>query len=224
MLFLVARIVPMFAQMFDAFHVELPPATRLVLALGQALQQPSSWLLGGVATAALALGAVLAVRSPRAALALDRLRLRLPVVGPLLSKAITARTARMLATLLRAGIELVSAIAVVRPVAGSPAYALALQRVDAALRAGDALTTPLEASRLFDPLAVAMIRIGEESGSVDEMLLKVATYFESDVESAIATLGAVIEPLLIGVLGTVVGFIVFSVFIPLYALIGEVSK
>ena len=111
-----------------------------------------------------------------------------------------------------------------RPVAGSPAYAAALERADLALRAGEPLTAPLEASRLFDPLAVALVRVGEETGLVDEMLLHVAAYFESDVEAAIATLGAVLEPALIVALGGVVGFIVFSVFIPLYALIGSVSK
>lgn len=223
-LFLMARIVPMFAQMFDAFHAELPATTRALLAAGDALQRPAAWI-GGAAAVALVIGALGgAARTERGALALDRLRLRLPVFGPLLHKAITARIARMLATLLRSGIDLVTAIAVVRPVAGSPAYAAALARVDVALRAGDALTTPLEAARLFDPLAVALVRVGEETGLLDEMLLKVAAYFETDVEAAIATLGAVIEPALIGVLGTVVGFIVFSVFIPLYSLIGSVAK
>jgi type IV pilus assembly protein PilC len=223
-LFLMARIVPMFAQMFDAFHADLPPTTQALLAVGDALQRPMTWI-ASIGTIALVAGTIAAAaRTERGALALDRLRLRLPVFGPLLHKAITARIARTLATLLRSGIELVTAIDVVRPVAGSPAYAAALERVDVALRAGDALTTPLEASRLFDPLAVALVRVGEETGLVDEMLLKVAAYFETDVEAAVATLGAVIEPALIGVLGTVVGFIVFSVFIPLYALIGSVSK
>ncbi|HEV2738323.1 MAG TPA: type II secretion system F family protein [Candidatus Elarobacter sp.] len=223
-LFLMARIVPMFAQMFDAFHAELPATTRALLAAGDALQRPTTWL-GTVLVIMLAGGGIAtAARTARGALVLDRLRLRLPVFGALLHKAITARIARMLATLLRSGIDLVTAIDVVRPVAGSPAYAAALKRVDVALRAGDALTVPLEASRLFDPLAVALVRVGEETGLLDEMLLKVAAYFETDVEAASATLGAVIEPALIGVLGCVVGFIVFSVFIPLYALIGSVSK
>lgn len=223
-LFLVARIVPMFAQMFAAFHAELPLPTRVLLGLGTALQQPSSWVLAAASTGALAAGSAALARSPGGALALDRLRLRLPVVGALLGKAITARLARTLATLLRAGIELVTALEVVRPVAGSAAYARALAGVDAALRAGEPLTAPLEASALFDPLAVALIGTGEESGQLDEMLLAVAAYFESDVESAVATLGAVVEPLLIGALGLVVGFVVFSVFIPLYALIGSVSQ
>jgi len=223
-LFLIARIVPMFAQMFDAFHVELPATTRALLALGDALQRPSAWVAGATVVAAVVIAPAAAARTPRGALLLDHMRLRVPVVGPLLHKAVTARIARMLATLLRSGIELVTAIGVVRPVAGSPAYAAALDRVDVALRAGEPLTAPLEASRLFDPLAVALVRVGEETGLVDEMLLKVAAYFESDVEAAIATLGAVLEPALIVALGGVVGFIVFSVFIPLYALIGSVSK
>jgi type IV pilus assembly protein PilC len=223
-LFLVARIVPMFGQMFEAFHAELPPATRALLALGGALQQPAMWAGGTLLLAAAAGAFAAAARTRRGALALDRARLRLPVIGPLLHKTITARVARMLATLLGSGIELVTAIAVVRPVAGSPAYAAALERVDVALRAGEPLTAPLDAARLFDPLAIALVRVGEETGLVDEMLLKVAAYFESDVEAAIATLGAVIEPALIAGLGCVVGFIVFSVFIPLYALIQEVSK
>ncbi|HYW53814.1 MAG TPA: type II secretion system F family protein [Dongiaceae bacterium] len=224
LLFLIARIVPMFAQMFDAFHAELPATTRALLAVGGALQQPATWALAAGLPAAAAVAVACAARTRRGALVLDHVRLRLPVVGPLLHKAITARIARMLGTLLRSGIELVTAIGVVRPVAGSPAYAAALEHVDVALRAGDALTTPLEASRLFDPLAVALVRVGEETGLVDEMLLKVAGYFESDVDAAIATLGAVLEPALIVALGAVVGFIVFSVFIPLYSLIGSVSK
>ncbi|HEY0614631.1 MAG TPA: type II secretion system F family protein, partial [Candidatus Elarobacter sp.] len=223
-LFLVARIVPMFAQMFEAFHAELPPATRALLALGSALEQPATWLLVALLPA-VGMGALVALsRTPRGALLLDGARLRLPVIGPLLRKAVTARIARMLGTLLRSGIELVTAIDVVRPVAGSPTYAVALQSAGTGLRAGETLTAPLQASRVFDPLAVALVRAGEETGLVDEMLLKVAVYFESDVEAAIATLGAVLEPAMIVALGGIVGFIVFSVFIPLYSLIGSVSK
>ncbi|HTJ26570.1 MAG TPA: type II secretion system F family protein [Candidatus Limnocylindria bacterium] len=222
--FLLARIVPMFAQMFDAFHVELPVTTRLLLTVGAAVSAPAAWIVACAAAAGIFTTIVSLARTARGALVLDRVRLRLPVVGSLLHTSITARTTRMLATLLRSGIELVTAIAIVRPVTGSPVYAAALAHVDAALREGDPLTTPLAAAGFLDPLAIAMIGIGEETGQLDEMLLKIASYFESDVEAAIATLGAVIEPALIAALGLVVGFIVFSVFIPLYTLIGSVSK
>ncbi len=223
-LFLIARIVPMFAQMFDAFHIDLPASTQLLLAAGAALQAPGTWIAGATAVAALVIGLIVAARTARGAVVVDGVRLRLPIVGPLLRKAITARIARMLATLLRSGIELVSAIEVVRPVAGSARYAEALGSVAASLRAGDPLAVTLDATNFFDPLLVALVRVGEETGLVDEMLLKIAAYFETDVEAAIATLGAVLEPALIGMLGVVVGFIVFSVFIPLYSLIGSVSK
>ena len=223
-LFLMARIVPMFAQMFGTFHVELPVTTKLLLAAGEALARPTTWFAAAGAGATLFALITAIVRTERGALAADHLRLRLPVVGPMLHKAITARIARMLATLLRSGIELVTALDVVRPVAGSPAYSQALRAVDVALRAGEPLTAPLEAARLFDPLAVALVRVGDETGLLDEMLFKIAIYFEADVEAAVATLGAVIEPALIVALGGVVGFIAFSVFIPLYALIGSVSQ
>ena len=214
----------MFAQMFVAFHVEIPLTTRLLLALGNALARPALWAGGAAVVVLTTIAVTLIARTERGAVALDRLRLRAPVLGSLLRRAITARIMRTLATLLRSGMDLVAAIGVVRPVAGSPAYAQALAQVDIALREGDPLTAPLLTSPLFDPLAVALIGVGEETGLLDEMLLRAATYFESDVEAALATLGATLEPALIGALGIVVGFIVFSVFIPLYSLIGSVSS
>ncbi|MDB5093008.1 MAG: Type secretion system domain protein [Candidatus Eremiobacteraeota bacterium] len=222
--FLLVRIVPMFAEMFDAFHVDVPPSTRLLLDLAAVMQRPSTWIAGGIALCAATTATVWSSRTAAGARTADRARLTIPIVGSLMHKAITARIARMLATLLRAGVELVAAIDVVRPVAGSPVYEAALQRIDRSVREGGPLTAALAASRIFDPLAVALIGIGEETGLLDDMLLKLAVYFEADVEAAIATLGAAFEPALIGGLGLVVGFIVFSVFIPLYSLIGSISK
>ncbi|MGD1068405.1 MAG: type II secretion system F family protein [Vulcanimicrobiaceae bacterium] len=222
--FLLARIVPMFAQMFGAFHVDLPITTRVMLAVGALLARPVVWLGAGVAACALVATVIGARRTRTGALAFDRARFALPLIGPLVREATTARLARTLGTLLRAGIELLTAIEVVRPVTGSPLYAAALARLDTSIRAGEPLTASLAATRLIDPLALALVRAGEETGRLDEMLLTIAGYFEADVETAIATLGAVIEPVLIVVLGVVVGFIVFSVFIPLYTLIGSVSR
>ena len=196
----------------------------MLLCLGQLLQQPLPWLFGIII--ALACGVALRqfAQTVRGAILIDRVRLRLPIVGSLLHKSIMARISRMLATLLRSGIELVTAIDVIVPVAGSALYAQAFERVNAALREGEPLTAPLMDAKLFDPMFVALVHVGEETGLIDEMLFKIAEYFESDVEAAIATLGAVIEPALIVFLGGVVGFIVFSIFIPLYSLIGSVSK
>jgi type IV pilus assembly protein PilC len=224
MIFLLARIVPMFAQMFAAFHAELPLTTRVLLAIGTTLAQPSVWVAVALIAAGTACALAIALRSPRMRLLMDRSRLALPVVGPLVRRAITARIARTLATLLRSGMDLVAAVAVVRPVAGSVAFAQALASTGVAIREGDPFAAALGESRLFDPLLIALVGVGEETGQLDEMLVRVAAHFESDVESALATLGATLEPALIGALGIAVGFIVFSVFLPLYQLIGSVSS
>jgi type IV pilus assembly protein PilC len=222
--FVLAHVIPQFAQMFASFHVPLPPATALLLNVGTVLADPRWWTGCVVVTFASTAALVIAARLPLGALALDRLRLRLPLLGPLLRRAITARIARTLGTLLRSGMDLTAALGVVSPVAGSAAFAAALSQVDGALRAGEPLTAALERHPLFDPLAVALIGVGEETGLLDDMLLRVATYFEADVEAGLTTLGATLEPALLGGLGIVVGFIVFSVFVPLYGLIGSVGQ
>jgi type IV pilus assembly protein PilC len=222
--FLIVRVVPMFSSLFASFHVELPLSTRVLMALGDAAGQPAAIaLVAGLAVIAAA-GTVAIRRAPAGRYAFDRFRLNLPVVGSLLRKAIVARFARMLGTLVHSGIELSAALDVVLPVTGSPVHAAALGRVAIALREGEALTPPLAATGLFDPMLIALIGVGEETGMLDVMLPKAAEYFESDVASAIATLGAVIEPALIAVLGVIVGVIVYSVFIPLYSLIGSVAQ
>ena len=222
--FLVVRVVPMFSTLFASFHVPLPLSTRVLMGIGDSATQPAS--------ASIALGAVgliiaasVATRRTRAGrLAFDRFRLRLPIVGTLLRKTIVARFARMLGTLVHSGIELSAALDVVLPVTGSPVHAVALTNVAIALREGEALTPPLAATGIFDPMLIALVGVGEETGMLDVLLPKAADYFESDVAASIATLGAVIEPALIAVLGVIVGLIVYSVFIPLYSLIGSVSQ
>ncbi len=222
--FLIVRIVPMFSDLFVSFHTELPASTRFLLWLGTTFGAPLPWIVVAIVATAVALALRTARRTRAGALLLDRIRLRVPFIGDLLRKTIHARFARMLGTLVRSGVELMHALDVVRPVTGSPLHEEALEKVAVALREGEALTPPLEAARLFDPMLVSLIGVGEETGMLDVLLEKAAEYFESDVAAAIATLGAVIEPALIVVLGIIVGFIVYSVYIPLYSLIGSISK
>ena len=222
--FLIVRVVPTFSALFASFHVPLPLSTRILMSIGDIASRPVA-LTVACSIAAIACGAsVVAGRTQTGRLAFDRFRLRLPVVGTLLRKTIVARFARMLGTLVHSGIELSVALDVVLPVTGSPVHAAALANVAIALREGEALTPPLAAAGIFDPMLIALIGVGEETGMLDVMLPKAADYFESDVAAAIATLGAVIEPALIAVLGVIVGLIVYSVFIPLYSLIGSVSQ
>jgi type IV pilus assembly protein PilC len=222
--FLIVRVVPMFSALFTSFHVALPLSTRVLMAIGDAAGQPAVWSAGMLCALLGTGGAVAVARTRRGRYAYDRVRLRIPVAGAILRKTIVARFARMTGTLVRSGIELSAALDVVIPVTGSPVHAAALARVGIALREGDTFTAPLAATGLFDPMLIALIGVGEETGMLDTMLPKAADYFEADVAAAIATLGAVVEPALIGVLGALVGLIMYAVFIPLYSLIGSVSQ
>ncbi len=222
--FLIVRVVPMFSALFASFHVPLPLSTRVLMALGNAAGMPAVVSAAIVFVAAAGAGGALISRTSAGRYAFDRFRLSLPVVGTLLRKTITARFARMLGTLVHSGIELSAALDVVIPVTGSPVHSAALHHVAIALREGEALTPPLAAAGIFDPMLIALTGVGEETGMLDVLLPKAAEYFESDVAAAIATLGAVIEPALIAVLGVIVGLIVYSVFIPLYQLIGSVAQ
>jgi type IV pilus assembly protein PilC len=222
--FLIVRVMPAFAALFESFHVDLPPTTRAFIAIGDALTQPAVAAVTLAAVVAAGTLTALAAGTRAGRRSADRVRLGLPIAGSLLRKTITARLARMLGTLVASGVELSAALEVVVPVTGSPVYAGALAGVALALREGEALTPPLAACALFDPMFLALTGIGEETGMLDVLLPKAADYFEADVEAAIATLGAVVEPALIGFLGAIVGLIVYSVYVPLYSLIASVSK
>ena len=222
--FLIVRVVPMFSALFASFHVPLPVSTRVLMAVGDAASQPAVWSAAIVSTVLFATAAVALMRTQRGRLAFDRVRLHVPIGGAILRKTIVARFARMTGTLVHSGIELSAALDIVRPVTGSPVHEAALAHVCVALREGDTFTAPLAASGVFDPMLIALVGVGEETGMLDVMLPKAAEYFEADVAAAISTLSAVVEPALIGILGIIVGLIMYAVFIPLYSLIGSVSQ
>lgn len=224
LVFLLVRVLPAFGQMFAAFHAEPPAATRVLLALGAALERPATWSGIALAGGTVATAFVVAGRSRWGAAAFDRVRLSLPAVGPLVRKAVVARIARTVGTLLRSGIPVVTAIEAANAVASSATYRGALRRVAGGVRAGESLSAELGASGLFDPFVLALARAGEESGLLDELLLAAASYLEAEVEAGTAALAGVLEPALLIAVGLAVGFIVFSVFIPLYALLGSVSS
>ncbi len=222
-LFLIANTVPAFASMFTEMHVRLPLSTKILLAVGQALTVPSVWIVLLAIPAGAPLGALAIRRSEAAQSMLDALRLHAPVFGPIVRKATVGSYARTLGTLLQSGVTLMTALDASRDVVESIVYRKCLGALPDALREGDPLAVPLEKSLLFDPLFLQLVRVGEETGALDSMLLRLAEYYELDVETAITTLGSVLEPILILLLGTVVGTIVASILIPLYSIIGSIK-
>lgn len=221
--FLLSSIVPMFASLYAQLHVELPPATAALLQVGRSARAPHVWMLLGAIGAPAVLTAGHALRSGPGRTLIDKAKLRIPIVGPILRKTAVARLTRMLGSLLKSGVNLVTAIDVASDVVANRAYIASLDDVRRSLREGEAFAQPLRQSRLYEPLMIQMIAVGEETGTLDAMLLRIAEYYELDVETAVSALGSTLEPVLILALGGVVGFIVFSIFIPLYTLIGNIK-
>lgn len=222
-LFLVGSTVPAFASMFVEMHVTVPLSTRLLIAAGNALKSPLSWIaLAALLPMTIAL-IRLGRREGRIALRIDQLSLATPVFGSVLRKAVVSRFSRTLGTLLRSGVPLLEALDAANDVIENAVYSRLTGDLSAALREGSSIAVALERSSLFEGLFLQLVRVGEETGTLDAMLLRIADYYDLDVETAVATLSSVVEPILIIGLGALVGLIVGSILIPLYSTIGSIK-
>jgi type IV pilus assembly protein PilC len=221
--FLVADTMPAFAGMFEQMQVQVPPVTRFLIAAGSALHRPETWLLSGVALTFTGFGCWWYARSTQAwTQTVDRALLRLPLVGELIRKTLIVRFSRTLGSLLSAGVDAIASLEASTNVGGRT-FREALKGAVASLRAGNPFAAPLEASGLFDGTFLLLVRVGEESGTLDAMLLRVATYYEIDVEAGLAAVTGIVEPALICVLGAAIGTIVASIIVPLYSMIGSIK-
>ena len=217
-LFLIANTMPAFAAMFAEMHMPLPLGTRLLIDAGALLRRPFLWAIASAA----AILATLALRRYKAsdsrwAATIDRARLRLPIVGSIVAKSIVARFSRTLGSLLSAGVDIVASLEASTQVVDGFVHRAGLRSIVGALRSGETLVSPFETSSLFDATFLQLLRAGEETGTVDAMLLRLARYYELDVETALGALTGVLEPILICALGTAIGTIVASIIIPLYS-------
>jgi type IV pilus assembly protein PilC len=221
---LLATIVPTLGRFFNQLNVETPAGTRALLFAGDIVRNPIFWGLAIAASVAVVLIFPIARRKPRHAAMLDAAYFRIPMIGPLRRKAVTARLARMLGSLLHSGVDVLRAIDVCAPVTGNAVYVQALRDLHEALRDGASIADQLERAKIFDPMLLQMVRVGEETGTLDSMLLKTAEYYEYDVETITATLSSTIEPILLLIVGGVVGLIVYSVFVPMYAFVNDLAR
>jgi len=220
--FLVTTIVPMFDSMYEQLHVPLPGMTAALIALGTALRSPLLWLAIALC-AACACAAALRIRHAAGSRStLESLLLSMPVAGVLMKKSNAGRLARLLGTLLRCGVGLAAALEIVPDVMTSVRYAESVRLLRAALREGSTIGEPLARSGLYEPVFIQMVRVGEETGTLDTMLLRIADYYDLDCETMLTALSSMVEPAMILLLGGAVGFIVAAIFIPLYTLIGNI--
>ncbi|PSL43980.1 type IV pilus assembly protein PilC [Salsuginibacillus halophilus] len=221
-LFLLSFVVPTFIDMFEQYGSELPWITRFVMAAGEAAG--SFWwliLLGliGVVVAYIQLRK----RSRQARYYIDYTLLRLPLFGQLLRKAALARMTRTLSSLFASSVPVLQSVSIVERVVGNEVISRVLQAARTSLERGERMSAPMDQHWAFPPMVAQMVAVGEQTGNLDEMLDKVADFYEAEVESATDQMKSLIEPLMILVLAGVVGVIVAAIAIPMFEVFGEVQ-
>jgi type II secretory pathway component PulF len=214
--FLMTFVIPRFADIFRDLGQAIPLPTQILLSVSTWLQH-FWWVLGlGILAAALAGRVVLATAAGR--LQADRLLLRLPVLGEVALKTEVARFTRILGTLLQSGVPMIGALTVVRDMMSNQVLATAVGSLLDGVKRGAGLAGPMGESKAFPPLAIHMVRVGEETGHLDDMLLKAATAFETDTRTLVKRLIALAEPCIILVMGLLVGFIVVAMLLAIFSI------
>jgi type IV pilus assembly protein PilC len=213
LLLMIFFVLPRFAEMLDPMGVEMPLITRVIMALADLLIRFWYLALGLLALLAFLLGRYLKTEHGRAAF--DRLRLNLPIFGPLYTKMITARFTRTLATLLASGVALLSALELVEKVIDNRVLSGVLAETAQAIRRGQNIFVPLAESAIFPPMMVEMVHVGEESGTLDEMLSRSADFYEAEVTYFLDRLAAIIEPVLLIAVGFIVALLLISIMTPM---------
>lgn len=210
-------IVPKFAEVFKAVNVEMPAPTVLLMATSDFIM--SFWWL----ILAMPFGAFFGFkawsRTKSGRFYVDKLKLSAPLFGNIIKKAVIARFCRTLGTLLQSGVPILEALNIVRGTVGNEIVAAAISKVHDSVKEGETIAAPLGEAAVFDDIVVNMIDVGEETGELDKMLMKIADNYDNEVDAAVSGLVSIMEPLLIVGLGVTVGFIVVSLFLPLVALL-----
>ncbi len=208
-------VVPQFESMFSSFGGELPAATQFVVSLSEIFQNWWWAIFGGVG-AALFVIVKLKQTSKAFNLVFDRLLLQLPVIGNIVRKATIARYARTLSTMFAAGVPLVEAMVSVAGAAGNSVYSTAILKMRDEVATGQQLQNAMQQANVFPSMAVQMVAIGEESGSLDSMLAKVADFYEQEVDDAVDGLSSLMEPIIMVVLGVLIGGMVIAMYLPIF--------
>ncbi len=212
---IMVKVVPAFKEVFASFGADLPGPTLVVIAMSEFFV--ATWpfilliLVGGSYMFMQAWR-----RSERMQMVMDRLLLRIPIFGALINKSVIARWTRTLSTMFAAGVPLVEALDSVGGSAGNAVYAEATQKIQRDVSTGSALTTAMQSTGVFPNMVLQMTSIGEESGSLDHMLAKAAEFYEDEVDDMVKGLSSLMEPIIIVVLGTIIGGIVVAMYLPIF--------
>ena len=219
--FMLIFIIPTFAKMFSDFGGELPLPTKIVLVLSNGLQMLWWAIILAMVAGGFAFSRYYATEGGRRTV--DAMLLKLPVLGDVLMKGAVARFTRTLGTLIASGVPILAGLEITARTAGNKIIAEAIMTARASIREGETVAAPLKASGVFPPMVVQMISVGEQTGALDEMLTKIAVFYEAEVDSAVDTMTSIIEPVMIVVMGGIVGGMVVAMYLPMFKLISVVA-
>jgi type IV pilus assembly protein PilC len=214
-------VVPSFENFFEGLGVDLPLPTRVLMTVAGAASANIGW----IATIGLLLIVIgtLWVRTGNRAAAIDGLLLRMPYIGPLMRMYATSQLARSLATLLAGGLPLVNALEVAASSVGNRAMGAAVEKTTQLIREGESLTTALESTRMLESLTLEMVKVGEQTGALSEMLQSIAEFYDEDLETRLETVLALVEPLLLILMAVIVSGMLLAFYLPLFQAISALS-
>lgn len=210
---LLVKVVPTFSEIYDSFNQDLPAMTQLLVTISEVLRSQLLWYVAGITAAGFGLRQW--HRFERGALFIDGLILKMPILGDLFRKVAISRFSRTLATLLQSGVPILESLDIVEKTIGNRVLEVVVNDVKGNVREGESLAGPLIKSGVFPPMVTRMITVGEKSGKMETMLLKISEFYDDQVDAAVEGLTSIIEPIIIGVLGIVIGFIVVALFMPI---------
>ncbi len=215
-------VLPTFKEIFKEFGEELPFVTKALFMLSDFMR--AYWFLIPMVPFAIYMGAKWWYTTEKGHFALDRMKLKIPVIGEMVQKMAISRFSRTLGTLVNSGVPMLRALEIVAETAGNVVISQAVDNARASVREGQKISRPLEESGWFPMMVTQMIDVGEETGRMSDMLIKVASFYDQEVDVAVKALTSLIEPVLIIFLGGIVGFIVASIMVPMFTMINAINK
>ena len=220
--FIMVAIIPKFKKIFDEFGLPLPQMTQILI--DTSMWFADYWWVLPLFPLGFWLLIKLIRLSRTGRYAVDWVRLHIPIIGKILEKTIVARTMRTLGTLVASGVPILESLAITKETCNNAVFERCYQNVYESIREGESIAEPMRESRLVDDMAVNMIEVGEETGDLDTMLYKIADFYDEEVDTAVKSLVSLLEPIMIVILGGIIGFIVISLFMPLIKLLEGLSK
>ena len=215
------KVIPVFKDMFASVNMELPLPTKIVIGMSAFLND--YWWALGLGGVALGFLIQRVYATPEGKLGIDKMMLKVPVLGDVLRKAAVSRFTRTLGTLISSGVPILDGLEITARTAGNRVVQDAIMASRASIAGGDTIAAPLAKSNVFPPMVISMIAVGEQTGGLDEMLSKIADFYDDEVDAAVSALLSLLEPIMIVVLGVVVGGMIVAMYLPIFDMVNAVQ-